>query len=73
MIEVDGVKIWFPIRYQPKQYQIDALNFIKKSICNKKRFILMNLSTGSGKSFLSAAMFSNWYKNFINSLLAIPK
>lgn len=67
MIEVDGVKIWFPIRYQPKQYQIDALNFIKKSICNKKRFILMNLSTGSGKSFLSAAMFSNWYKNFINS------
>ena len=32
-----------------------------------KRYCLLNLPTGTGKSFISVAMFANWYKNFVNS------
>lgn len=67
MIEVNGKKIHFPIRYIPKDYQIDALDFLKKSIMSGKRYCLLNLPTGTGKSFISVAMFANWYKNFVNS------
>lgn len=66
MIQVNDKKIHFPIRYKPKEYQIDALNFIKKSINNGKKFILLNLPTGTGKSFISVCMFANWYRNFVN-------
>jgi len=66
MIEINNKKIYFPIRYEPKQYQIEALDFIKKSIMTKKKYILLNLPTGTGKSFISVAMFCNWYKNFVN-------
>jgi len=66
MIEINDKKIWFQIRYTPKTYQIDALDFIKKSINTGKRFILLNLPTGTGKSFISVGMFANWYKNFVN-------
>ena len=67
MIELNGKKIHFPIRYIPKDYQIDALDFLKKSIMSGKRYCLLNLPTGTGKSFISVAMFANWYKNFVNS------
>lgn len=66
MIEINNKKIYYPIRYVPKNYQIDALDFIKKSIMTGKKFILLNLPTGTGKSFISVAMFTNWYKNFVN-------
>lgn len=66
MIEIDGKKIFFPIKYIPRDYQIDALDFIKKSILTKKKYILLNLSTGTGKSMLAATLFTNWYKNVIN-------
>jgi Rad3-related DNA helicase len=66
MIEIDGKKIFFPIKYIPKKYQTTALDFIKKSILGGKSFTLLNLSTGLGKSFLAVGMFANWYKNFIN-------
>ena len=66
MIEINDKKIWFPIRYTPKTYQIDALDFIKKSITTGKRYILLNLLTGTGKSFISVSMLSNWYRNFVN-------
>jgi len=66
MIEIDGKKIFFPIKYKPRDYQINALNFIKKSILSNKKYILLNLPTGTGKSFISVAMFANWYRNFIN-------
>lgn len=66
MIEIDGKKIYFPIRYKPHTYQIDALEFLKKSVLTGKRYMLLNLSTGTGKSFLSVAMFTNWYRNCVN-------
>jgi Rad3-related DNA helicase len=66
MIQIDGKKIYFPIRYTPKDYQIQALDFLKKSIMSGNKFILCNFGTGVGKSFISVAMFTNWYRNFVN-------
>ena len=66
MIEVNGKKIFFPLKYSPRPNQVEALNFLKHEIQNKKRFFLMNMPMGSGKSFLMI-MFANWYRNFINS------
>lgn len=66
MIEINDKTIWFPIRYTPKQYQIDALDFLKKSIMSGKKYCLVNLPTGLGKSFIATAMFANWYRNFVN-------
>jgi len=66
MIKVDDKKIYFPLKYEPKKYQIDGLNFIKNSILTGKRFILENLPTGVGKSFM-VIMLANWYKGFVNS------
>lgn len=66
MIKVDDIKVHFPIRYKPKPYQIEALDFIKKSILSGRKFCLLNLPTGTGKSFLAVGMFANWYRNFVN-------
>jgi Rad3-related DNA helicase len=65
MIEINGKKIWFPLRYSPTQYQIDSLNFIKKSINTGKRFMLNNSPTGTGKSYL-VILFATWYRNFVD-------
>ena len=65
MIQIDDKKIFFPLKYEPKSYQIDGLNFIKNSILTGKRFILENLPTGVGKSFM-VIMLANWYKGFVN-------
>lgn len=65
VLEIDDKTIYFPLKYVPKKYQLDALKFMKKSIVGGKRFILNNLPTGTGKSYL-IMMFANWYKNFIN-------
>jgi Rad3-related DNA helicase len=66
MIEVNGKKIYYPIKYVPKKYQIEALDFIKKSILTGNKYILLNLPTGTGKSFIISTMFTNWYKNYVN-------
>lgn len=66
MIEINGKKIWFPLRYEPNEHQIESLNFIKNSVMKNNKFILNNLSTGIGKSYL-VMMFANWYKNFVNA------
>lgn len=66
MIKVNDKEIHYPIKYIPKPYQIDALDFIKKSIMSGNKYILLNLPTGTGKSFIISAMFSNWYKNYVN-------
>jgi len=65
MIEIDGKKIYFPLKYIPNEHQLKSLDFLKKSILSGKSFSLNNLATGSGKSYLTI-MFANWYKNFIN-------
>lgn len=66
MIDIDGkVKIFFDLKHKPRQQQIRGLNFIKKSIKRGKSYMLLNLPTGVGKSYLSV-MFINWYLNNIN-------
>lgn len=67
MIEIGDKKIHFPIRYDPREQQLSALEFLKKSVQSGKKYSLLNLTTGTGKSFLAVSMFTNWYKNFINS------
>jgi len=66
MIEIGDKKIYFPLKYIPKKYQLDALDFIKKSILTGNKFILNELATGVGKSYL-VILFSNWYRNFVNT------
>ena len=67
MIEInDDLKIYFPLKLKPRQQQLDALEFIKKSINTGNKYSIIQASTGSGKSYLTM-MFMNWYRNFINS------
>lgn len=67
MIEInDNLKIHFPLKLKPRQQQIDAIQHIKKSINTGNKYIILNLPTGLGKSYLTM-MFMNWYKNFVNS------
>lgn len=67
MIKIDDeLTIYFPLKFKPRQQQIDMLLFAKNSINNGKKFILINAPTGSGKSYF-AMMFMNWYKNYCNS------
>jgi len=66
MIKInDEINIYFPLKMKPRNQQIEMLNFIKKSINTSKKYILLNASVGSGKSYLTV-MFANWYKNHIN-------
>jgi len=66
MIEINDKKIYFPLKYEPRDTQIQALNFIKSQILNRKRFFELNISMGIGKSYL-VIMFANWYRNYINT------
>ncbi len=61
----ETLEIKFPLKLKPREQQIDGFNFVKKSINTGKKYILLNLPTGSGKSFLNI-MFINWYLNYIN-------
>jgi ATP-dependent DNA helicase DinG len=65
MIEINGKKIYFPLKYKPNQLQLQALEFLKNSINTGKRISTMCLGTGTGKSYLTI-LFSTWYKNYIN-------
>ena len=59
-------QIYFPVKHEPRQIQIDMLNHIKHHIRRGKKYFLMNAPTGVGKSLFSI-MVANWYKNYINS------
>jgi len=66
MIKInDKLNIHFPLKLKPRQEQIAALNFLKESINNGKRYAMLNLPTGIGKSYL-VMMFANYYRNYIN-------
>lgn len=66
MINIDNkVNIHFPLKLVPRKEQVECLNFVKNSINNGKKYILLNAPTGVGKSYF-ANMFMNWYKNSIN-------
>jgi Rad3-related DNA helicase len=66
MIEIDDKKIYFPLKYEPRDTQIQALNFIKSQISNRKRFLELNIGMGVGKSYL-VMLFANWYRNYVNT------
>jgi ATP-dependent DNA helicase DinG len=59
------VKLYHKLKYEPRQLQIDALEFTKHQIRRGKKYVMLNMPTGTGKSFFSI-MFINWYKNYIN-------
>ena len=61
----EDIKIHYDINHEPRKIQIDALEFTKKQIRRGKKFIMLNMPTGSGKSMYSM-MFINWYINYIN-------
>jgi len=66
MIKInDEVDVYFPLKLKPRKQQLDALEFTKKSITSAKKYILLQLPTGAGKSYYTL-MFTNWYKNYIN-------
>ena len=65
MIEVNGKKVFFPLKYAPNQLQLQALEFLKNSVNGNKKITTLCLGTGTGKSYLSI-LFSTWYKNYIN-------
>ena len=59
------VKLYHNLKYEPRQLQIDALEFTKHQFRRGKKYVMLNMPTGTGKSFFSI-MFINWYKNYIN-------
>jgi len=61
----DDIKVFYKLKYEPRQLQIEALNFTKHQIRRGKKYVMLNMPTGTGKSFFSV-MFINWYKNYIN-------
>jgi len=66
MIEIaEDLKVYFPMELPPREQQLTALEFCKTNINNGKKYMLLNMPTGSGKSYF-VVMFANWYKNFIN-------
>jgi len=67
MIKIqDNLKIYYPLNLVPRKQQIDGFNFVKESINQANKYILLNMPTGSGKSYFTI-MFINWYLNSINS------
>jgi len=66
MIKInDEITIYFPLKYKPREQQIEMLNYTKKSINSGKKYILLNAATGSGKSYYTI-MMANWYRTYIN-------
>ena len=66
MIKInDEVNIHFPLKLKPRNQQLEALDFTKKSINSAKKYVMLQMPTGSGKSYFTL-MFTNWYKNHIN-------
>lgn len=61
----ENVKLYYDLKYKPRELQINALEFTKHQIRRGKKYMMLNMPTGTGKSFFSV-MFINWYKNYIN-------
>ena len=58
-------KVIYNLKYEPRDVQIEALEFIKYQIRHGKKYMMINSPTGTGKSYF-AVMFINWYLNHIN-------
>jgi Rad3-related DNA helicase len=62
----EKLNIYYDLNLTPREQQITGIKFLQDSIRSGKKYMLLNLPTGVGKSYLSV-MFINWYLNFINS------
>lgn len=62
----DNLTIYYPLDMKPRKQQLNAIEFTKQAINNEKKFILLDLPPGGGKSYFGIPMFSNWYKNNID-------
>jgi len=58
-------KVHYELKYTPREIQIESLEFTKTNINRGKKYIMLNMPTGTGKSYYSV-MFMNWYLNYIN-------
>lgn len=52
------------LKFTPRQEQIDGLKFVSDSITNKIKFLVLELPTGVGKSYLNM-MIADWYMDNI--------
>ena len=62
----ENIQIFYKIKHTPRQIQVNALNFTKHQIRHGKKYVMLNMPTGTGKSLYSV-MFINWYLNYINN------
>jgi Rad3-related DNA helicase len=51
-----------PLEFSPRPQQIQILDFVKSSIKDGKKFIMVDAPTGVGKSY-AAIMVAEWYRN----------
>ena len=51
-----------PLEFSPRPQQIEILDFVKSSIADGKKFIMVDAPTGVGKSY-AAIMVSEWYRS----------
>lgn len=66
MITVSNLaKIHFPLKLVPRLQQIEGLTAVKSALNAGQKFVLLNMPTGTGKSYF-ANMFMNWYRNSVN-------
>lgn len=61
-----NIEVFYKINHVPRTIQVNALNFTKSQIRHGKKYIMLNMPTGTGKSLYSI-MFINWYLNYINA------
>lgn len=52
----------FPEGYTPRKQQVEALNFSIKNF-EQKKFVILELPTGVGKSFIATTLGQYYYKN----------
>jgi Rad3-related DNA helicase len=53
------------LKHDPRPQQVEILDFVKESIADEKKFMMIDAPTGTGKSF-AAVMISDWYQKEIN-------
>jgi len=54
------------LEYTPRIQQTQILNFVKDSITNNNKFIMIDAPTGVGKSY-AAIMISDWYRKNVTT------
>ncbi len=50
-----------PLEFSPRPQQVQILDFVKSSIKDGKKFIMVDAPTGVGKSY-AAIMIAEWYR-----------